>query len=64
MSQLMTTDEVAKWLRVHPRTIRLLSKNGKLPCIKMERKVRYETKDVEAYIASSKQGSVNGQRVN
>ena len=47
MDELLTRDEVAKLLKVNPITVYRLTKQGKLPAVKLGgRFVRYQERDV------------------
>jgi len=37
---LMTVDEVAKYLKLHPLTVRRLARENKIPCFKLGRQWR------------------------
>ena len=40
---LLTVEELAKILRLHPKTIYRLVEKGKLPCIRVGRNVRFSS---------------------
>ncbi len=49
---LLTTAEIARRLRIHPRTVALLVEQGVLPCLKFGRKLRrYHLATVEQHLA-------------
>ena len=51
MDELLTRDEVAKLLKVNPITVYRLTKQGKLPAVKLSgRFVRYQKRDVLSLI--------------
>lgn len=50
MNRLLSADETSKLLGVSTRTLYTLSAQGKLPCIKVGRSVRYDPRDIDAYI--------------
>ena len=51
MDELLTRDEVAKLLKVNPITVYRLTKQGKLPAVKLGgRFVRYQERDVLSLI--------------
>jgi predicted DNA-binding transcriptional regulator AlpA len=53
MDQLLTDDEVAEMLRVHPATLKNWSRRGAgPPRIKIGAGVRYRLADVEAWITA------------
>ena len=54
---MLTPEEVAEKLRVHPNTVRDYLKQGILPGIKLGRAWRVEEKDLEAFIKERKQGA-------
>ena len=52
MEELLTLNEAAKILKVHPNTLRLWDKNGSLPAIRIgvKRVRRYKKEDLEKFI--------------
>jgi len=54
---LMTRKEVKEMLRLSESTIIRFEKAGKLMPIKFEKKVLYDKKDIEEFIASAKQSN-------
>lgn len=44
---LLTVEEVAKILRLHPKTIYRLVEKGKLACIRVGRNIRFSSNVVE-----------------
>lgn len=48
---ILTSAEVAELLRVSPRTIRRLWTDGELRGFTVGRRVRFDRRDVDAYIA-------------
>ena len=51
---LLTTDEVAEWIRVSPMTIRDWRKKGRGPrALKIGHSVRYSRREVAAWIAQA-----------
>ena len=56
MNQLpayMTKNEVAKALRINPKTLERRSMSGDLPYVKIGRRVLYSLPDVKAYLAKN-----------
>jgi len=53
----MTRKEVKEMLRLSESTIIRFEKAGKLMPIKFEKKVLYDKKDIEEFIASAKQSN-------
>lgn len=51
MAQIMTTKEVAKYLKLHAITICKLSKQGKIPSIRIGRVWRFDKEVIDAWIA-------------
>ena len=47
---LWTVEEVAKYLRLEPETIRSMAREGKLPAIKVGRVWRFRRKQVKEWI--------------
>lgn len=48
--RLLTTDEVAALLQVHPLTVRRAVANKKLRCIRLGRSTRFRREDVTKYV--------------
>ena len=44
--EILTAEEVAKYLRVHPYTIKRLARTGKLPGFKVGGQWRFEKKEL------------------
>ena len=40
MSELLTTEQLAEWLKLSPHTIRVWSRNGHIPTVWLSRTVR------------------------
>jgi excisionase family DNA binding protein len=51
LGQIMTTKEVAKYLKLHAITICKLSKEGKIPSIRIGRVWRFDKEVIDAWIA-------------
>lgn len=51
LRKLLTHDEVARLLDVHPKTILRWGREGRLPRYKVGRKVRFAEADVDAFLA-------------
>ena len=51
MAQIMTTKEIAKYLKLHEITICKLSKEGKIPAIQIGRVWRFDKEVIDAWIA-------------
>ena len=53
MEELLTLNEAAKILKVHPNTLRLWDKNGTLSAIRIgiKRVRRYKKEDIEKFIS-------------
>ena len=51
LAQIMTTKEVAKYLKLHPITICKLSKEGKIPSVQIGRVWRFDKESIDAWIA-------------
>src|SRR5436190_1559667 len=52
---LLTTDEAAVRLHVHPRTVQRLVERGQLSAVHLGSAVRFDPQDVEALIAEVKE---------
>ena len=51
VAQIMTTREIAKYLKLHEITICKLSKEGKIPAIRIGRVRRFDKEVIDAWIA-------------
>jgi excisionase family DNA binding protein len=51
---LWTSREAAKALSISERTLWGLTKGGKVPCVRIGRAVRYDPKDIRAWIDGQK----------
>lgn len=51
MAQIMTTKELAGYLRLHQITICKLSKEGKIPCIRIGRVWRFDKEVIDEWIS-------------
>jgi excisionase family DNA binding protein len=49
MAQIMTTKEMATYLKLHPITISKLSKEGKIPAIQIGRVWRFDKRVIDAW---------------
>ena len=50
MHDVLTTDEVADWLRVHPLTIYRLARLRGIPAFRVGRNWRFVAKDIELWL--------------
>jgi len=53
LAKIMTTKETAKYLRLHQITICKLSKQGKIPAIRIGHVWRYDKDKIDDWIAGS-----------
>jgi excisionase family DNA binding protein len=51
LAQIMTTKEMAKYLKLHAITICKLSKQGKIPSIRIGRVWRFDKEVIDEWIA-------------
>jgi excisionase family DNA binding protein len=51
LAQIMTTKEMAKYLKLHQITICKLSKEGKIPSIRIGKVWRFDKEVIDAWIA-------------
>ncbi len=59
---LMTCEEAATYLRLHPRTVGRLLKVGKLPGVKVGQQWRLRRVDLDAYLVGRGAGPVEAKR--
>jgi excisionase family DNA binding protein len=52
MSEIMTTEEVAEYLRTSADTIRRLARRGDLPASKLGRNWRFRKRDLDDWLAT------------
>ncbi len=53
---VLTAEEVAKHLRIHPYTVRRLVRDGKLPGFKVGGQWRFNRTEMDAFMNSKNQG--------
>jgi excisionase family DNA binding protein len=53
---LVTTQEAARVLRVHPWTVRAAIERGELPHVRIGRCLRIKTADLDAFVAARREG--------
>jgi excisionase family DNA binding protein len=53
LAQIMTTKEIAKYLKLHQITICKLSKEGKIPSIRIGRVWRFDKEVIDEWIAGA-----------
>jgi excisionase family DNA binding protein len=53
--EILDADEVAKMLRVHPRTVMRLASQGQLPGFKVGGQWRFRREAIDAYIRKQEQ---------
>ncbi|MCK5600473.1 helix-turn-helix domain-containing protein [Candidatus Pacearchaeota archaeon] len=53
-SRLMTPKDAAAYLAISARKLWQLTKDGRLPCVKFDRVKRYDTADLDSFIAKCK----------
>ena len=51
MAQIMTTKEMAKYLKLHQITICKLSKEGKIPSVRIGSRWRFDKEVIDKWIA-------------
>ena len=47
MGETYTAEEIARYLRVHPYTVKRLARAGKIPGFKVGEQWRFDTKEIE-----------------
>ena len=57
MSELLTKAEVANLLKLSLRSVDRLRKRGDLPALKVLTSIRFQKKDVEAYLEAQMKGA-------
>lgn len=51
MLSLLTTQEAAAYLRIHPETLRRWVAAGLIPCVRVGRTIRFRREALDAWIA-------------
>jgi excisionase family DNA binding protein len=51
MAHIMTVDETAHFLRIHPETLREKARQGKIPALKVGRAWRFQRERLEQWLA-------------
>ncbi|MGH7916048.1 MAG: helix-turn-helix domain-containing protein [Candidatus Binataceae bacterium] len=60
MARVLTLEEVASYLRVHPSTIYRLLKKKQLPAFKVGSDWRFNLESIDRWRAEAEQGRVSG----
>jgi len=50
LEPLMTVDEVAEYLGLHPQTVYAKSRSGEIPSLKIGSRLRFRRSDVREYV--------------
>jgi excisionase family DNA binding protein len=50
---LLSADEAAALLTIHPNTLRLWARNGRIPCIRMGRRIAFRASQLNAWLEIS-----------
>jgi len=50
MAHIMTVDETAQFLRIHPETVREKARQGKIPALKVGRQWRFVKDQLDAWL--------------
>ena len=58
MPEIMTTKELAKYLRLHEITICKLSKEGKIPAVRVGRVWRFDKEAIDKWISEGQSKGV------
>ena len=61
MEEVLTVDEVARYLRVHPMTVQRWCRAGSLPAAKIGRAYRIKKRDLDRWWAEHSTGEQSGQ---
>ena len=56
---LLKPDEAAAALGISPRLLWTLTKDGKIPCLRLGRAVRYDPRDLRAWIEQHKGAKIS-----
>lgn len=61
LNEVLTVDEVARYLRVHPMTVQRWCRSGSLPAAKIGRAYRIKKDDLDRWWAEHSQGQQAGE---
>ena len=50
VSRLMTPDEIAAVLRITRKTVIIMAREGRIPCIRVGRIVRFDSDEIQRWI--------------
>jgi excisionase family DNA binding protein len=56
LPRLLTVRDVAGWLSIHEKTIYEWAEKGKLPCIRVGNRLRFDASDVSRWLQARKEG--------
>ena len=56
LQRLLTVDEVAEFLQVHPKTVLRLVRSDDLPCLRLRSRLRFDPADVVRWVSARKEG--------
>ncbi len=56
MEDLLTTKQVARYLRLNPVTVRRKVARGEIPAVKMGRQIRFDQAQIDAWLVQNKTG--------
>ena len=59
MTGTYTAEEIAKYLRVHPYTVKRLARAGKVPGFKIGEQWRFDVKEIEEWRKNQSNGKSN-----
>jgi excisionase family DNA binding protein len=59
--RLLTLPEASAYLGLSPWTVRELTWKGKLPVVRLTRKLLFDLRDLDRVIEASKDGAVDGE---
>ena len=52
LERLLTTRDVAEMLRLHEKTVRRMVREGRLPCLRLGRAVRFKVDDILRWLSA------------
>ena len=62
MATIMTTQDVAKYLKLHPITINKFAREGTIPGVRIGRVWRFDKETIDRWIAAGKRPEISDQR--
>jgi excisionase family DNA binding protein len=56
LAPLLTVQEVADLLRIHPKTVYDLAARGRMPCVRVGSRLRFVPRELDRWLSARKEG--------